>query len=214
MTGITISDGKYAYVRGVGDRYNNTLLNGASLPSTDPEKKSFSYDIIPAGMVENLITAKTFTPDKPGDFTGGLVQISTIEFPSKFTLTLNSTAGYNSNSTFNPFTTYAGGKTDWLGSDDGTRSLPGTINDTRVVRGNYTNEQLQDIGLSFKNNWQTQGTTAPINGSINWLSVTGMIWVMICSDISVRLITQAEPPFMTDKKTFMISLALVTFITV
>jgi TonB-dependent receptor len=166
MTGITISDGKYAYVRGVGDRYNNTLLNGASLPSTDPEKKSFSYDIIPAGMVENLITAKTFTPDKPGDFTGGLVQISTVEFPSKFTLNFNSTAGYNSKSTFNPFTTYAGGKTDWLGSDDGTRSLPGTISDTRVVRGNYTNEQLQQIGLSFKNNWQTQGTTAPLNGSI------------------------------------------------
>jgi TonB-dependent receptor len=166
MTGITISDGKYAYVRGVGDRYNNTLLNGASLPSTDPEKKSFSYDIIPAGMVENLITAKTFTPDKPGDFTGGLVQISTVEFPSKFTLNFSSTAGYNSKSTFNPFTTYAGGKTDWLGSDDGTRSLPGTISDTRVVRGNYTNEQLQQIGLSFKNNWQTQGTTAPINGSI------------------------------------------------
>lgn len=166
MTGITISEGKYAYIRGVGDRYNNTLLNGASLPSTDPEKKSFSYDIIPAGMVENLIIAKTFTPDKPGDFTGGLVQISTVEFPSKFTLSLNTSAGYNSNSTFNPFTTYSGGKTDWLGFDDGTRGLPGTINDTRVVRGNYSNEQLQDIGLSFKNNWQTQGATAPINGGI------------------------------------------------
>jgi TonB-dependent receptor len=166
MTGITISDGKYAYVRGVGDRYNNTLLNGASLPSTDPEKKSFSYDIIPAGMVENLITAKTFTPDKPGDFTGGLVQISTIEFPSKFMLSFSSSAAYNSNSTFNPFTTYAGGKTDWLGYDDGTRSLPGTIDETRVVRGNYTNDQLQEIGRSFANNWQTQGTTAPINGNI------------------------------------------------
>ena len=77
MTGVTISEGKYAYVRGVGDRYNNTLLNGSSLPSTDPEKRSFSYDIIPAEMIQNVITAKTFTPDKPGDFTGGLVQIST-----------------------------------------------------------------------------------------------------------------------------------------
>ena len=115
MTGVTISDGKYAYVRGVGDRYNNTLLNGASLTSTDPEKKSFSYDIIPAGMIESVITAKTFTPDKPGDFTGGLVQISTIEFPSKFTLGFSATGGYNSNSTFNSFTTYSGGKTDFPG---------------------------------------------------------------------------------------------------
>ncbi len=72
MTGVTISEGKYAYVRGVGDRYNNTLLNGSSIPSTDPEKRSFSYDIIPAEMIQNVITSKTFTPDKPGDFTGGL----------------------------------------------------------------------------------------------------------------------------------------------
>ena len=167
MTGITISEGKYAYVRGVGDRYNNTLLNGASLPSTDPEKKSFSYDIIPAGMVENLITAKTFTPDKPGDFTGGLIQISTVEFPSKFTLNLSSTAGYNSNSTFNPFTTYSGGARDFLGYDDGTRNIPASINGTRVVRGNYSDQDLQNIGLSFKNNWNTNnGSDAPINGNI------------------------------------------------
>lgn len=168
MTGITISEGKYAYVRGVGDRYNNTLLNGASLPSTDPEKKSFSYDIIPAGMIENVITAKTFTPNKPGDFTGGLVQINTIEFPNSFTLSLNVTSGFNSNSTFKSFTTYSGGKTDFLGFDDGTRDLPGTINSTRVVRGNYTNNELQNIALSFKNNWNTKTTTAPINGGIKF----------------------------------------------
>ncbi len=166
MTGVTISEGKYAYVRGVGDRYNNTLLNGSSLPSTDPEKRSFSYDIIPAGMIENVITAKTFTPDKPGDFTGGLVQISTIEFPSKFTLGFSATGGYNSNSTFNSFTTYSGGKTDYLGFDDGTRSMPGTINDTRVVRGNYSGTDLQQIGLSFKNDWNTEAINAPINGSL------------------------------------------------
>jgi len=166
MTGVTISEGKYAYVRGVGDRYNNTLLNGASLPSTDPEKKSFSYDIIPAGMIENVITAKTFTPDKPGDFSGGLVQINTVEFPNYFTLSFNTTAGFNSNSTLKSFSTYNGGSTDWLGIDDGTRNIPGTINDNRVVRGNYTNAELQEIGLSFKNNWNTNAVRAPINGSL------------------------------------------------
>ena len=72
MTGVTMSEGKYAFIRGVGDRYNNTMLNGANLPSTDPEKKSFSYDIFPASLVENVITSKTFTPDKPADFSGGL----------------------------------------------------------------------------------------------------------------------------------------------
>ena len=168
MSGVTISEGKYAYVRGVGDRYNNTLLNGSSIPSTDPDKKSFSYDIIPAGMIENVITAKTFTPDKPGDFTGGLVQISTVEFPSRFTLNVNATGGYNSNATFNPFTTYAGGSKDWLGVDDGTRGMPATINETPVLRGNYSNAELQQIGLSFNNNWSTESTTAPINGGIKF----------------------------------------------
>jgi len=63
MTGVTITDGKFAYIRGVGDRYNNTMLNGANLPSTEPEKKSFSYDIFPANLIESIVTAKTFTPD-------------------------------------------------------------------------------------------------------------------------------------------------------
>ena len=74
MTGVAFAEDKFAYIRGVSDRYNNTLLNGAELPSTDPEKKSFSYDIFPSSLIENVLTAKTFTPDKPADFSGGLVQ--------------------------------------------------------------------------------------------------------------------------------------------
>ncbi len=166
MSGITISEGKYAFVRGVGDRYNNTLLNGATLPSTDPEKKSFSYDIIPAGLIENVITAKTFTPDKPGDFTGGLVQINTVDFPSSFMLNFSGSSGYNSNTTFKSFNTYSGGKTDFLGIDDGVRKMPSLIGDKRVVRGNYTDAQLQQIGVSFKNDWQTKSQNAPVNGGM------------------------------------------------
>jgi outer membrane receptor protein involved in Fe transport len=79
---------------------------------------------------------------------------------------VNTTAGYNSNSTFNSFTTYSGSKTDFLGFDDGTRDIPGNINDTRVVRGNYSTDELQNIGLSFKNNWNTSSKNAPINGSM------------------------------------------------
>ena len=134
MTGVTISEGKYAFVRGVGDRYNNTLLNGASLPSTDPEKKSFSYDIFPANLIESVITAKTFTPDKPADFTGGLVQISTVEFPNKFTSEVSFSTGLNTLTSFKNYLTYSGGKTDYLGVDDVTRNYPGTIGSTKVVK--------------------------------------------------------------------------------
>ncbi|MBK7868941.1 MAG: hypothetical protein IPJ75_19155 [Ignavibacteriales bacterium] len=126
MTGVTISDGKFAYIRGVGDRYNNTLLNGANLPSTEPEKKSFSYDIFPANLIESIITSKTFSPDKPADFSGGLVQIKTIEFPEKFFVNFGMSSSYNTFGTGKDALTYSGGRR-WLANDDGTRSLPSIV---------------------------------------------------------------------------------------
>lgn len=166
MTGVTIAEGKYSYIRGVSDRYNNTLLNGASLPSTDPEKKSFSYDIFPASLIENIITAKTFTPDKPADFSGGLVQISTIEFPSRFTLDVSTSASYDGGTTGNPFTSYSGGSKDFLGFDDGTRRLPSAIGDERIVRSNFTQSEMAELGRAFPNNWNILSSSAPINGSV------------------------------------------------
>jgi TonB-dependent receptor len=164
MTGITISEGKYAYVRGVGDRYNNTMLNGSNLPSTDPEKKSFSYDLIPASLIENVLTSKTFIPDKPADFAGGLVEINTIEFPSKFILDFSTSTNYNTKSSFKNFIQYDGGSRDFLGIDDGTRALPSIIPYTKLDRS-FTPTELNKYGLSFKNNWQTSTTKTPINGS-------------------------------------------------
>ncbi|HPN39289.1 MAG TPA: carboxypeptidase-like regulatory domain-containing protein, partial [Melioribacteraceae bacterium] len=165
MTGVTVSDGKYAFVRGIGDRYNNTMLNGANLPSTDPEKKSFSYDLFPASLIENVLTSKTFTPDKPADFSGGLVEINTIEFPSKFIMEFSASSTYNNRSTFDNYNTYSGGKKDYLGWDDGTRSLPDLITDKTVLRGNYSVTELNEIGKSFANNWETKTKKAPLNSS-------------------------------------------------
>lgn len=165
MTGVTISEGKYAYIRGVGDRYNNTMLNGSNLPSTDPEKRTFAYDMFPASLMENVLTSKTFIPDKPADFTGGLVEINTIEFPSKFIFDLNVSSSVNTNTTFKHFNSYNGGSNDFLGVDDGTRELPSLINSDKVNKTNYSSEQLQNIGLSFKNNWQTKSLNAPLNSS-------------------------------------------------
>lgn len=165
MTGVTISDGKYAFIRGVGDRYNNTMLNGATVPSTDPEKRSFSYDLIPASIIEQLITAKTSTPDKPADFSGGLVQIKTVEFPQKFILDVSISSSYSDGSNLFPFTTYNGGSKDFLGYDDGTRGLPSTINGKKVTRGNFSDEEIQKIGQSFSNKWGLIKSRAPLNQS-------------------------------------------------
>lgn len=164
MTGVTISEGKYAFVRGVGDRYNNTMLNGSNLPSTDPEKKSFSYDLFPASLIENVLTSKTFIPDKPADFTGGLVEINTIEFPSKFIFDISASSSYNTRSTLRNVNTYSGGTRDFLGYDDGTRQLPSLIPGSRLDR-TYSPADLQKYGQSFQNNWNTSTAKAPLNGS-------------------------------------------------
>lgn len=165
MTGVTISDGKYAYIRGIGDRYNNTMLNGANLPSTDPEKKSFSYDIFPASLIENVLTAKTFTPDKPADFSGGLVQIQTLEFPQGFFMDFSAANGYNEMNNRKDFYSYEGGSKDYLGYDDGSRAIPSVITETSVTKGNFSDSSLQFFGKSFKNNWNTKKERSALNGS-------------------------------------------------
>ena len=95
ITGVNIVDGKYAVVRGLGDRYSNTLMNGAVLPSNDPSKKTVQLDIIPSDLLEKIVTTKSFTPDKPGDFTGGSVEITTKPFPDEFVLTASLGVGFN-----------------------------------------------------------------------------------------------------------------------
>jgi len=130
VTGVSVVSGKYIYVRGLGDRYSSTQLNGTELPSADPDKKSFNLDLFPANILDNITTIKSFTPDKPGSFSGGIVDISTKKYPDKFTLNFSSSSSFNSLTTFNSeFLTYSGGSKDWLGYDDGKRSLPALLAD-------------------------------------------------------------------------------------
>jgi len=125
VTGVSINDGKYVFVRGLGERYSNTLMNGVSLPSADPNKKAVQMDMFPTDLLESIVTVKAFTPDKPGDFTGGSVDIQTKSFPDLFSFNLSTSVGYNANANLNgDFLSYDGGDTDLLGFDDGTRDIP------------------------------------------------------------------------------------------
>jgi len=105
VAGVTIQDNKFVTVRGMSERYNNVQLNGTSMPSTEPNRRNFSFDIIPSALVDNVTVAKTFTPDMQGEFTGGMVEISTLAIPKKdfFNLTLGT--GMNTNSTGKEFKT-------------------------------------------------------------------------------------------------------------
>ncbi len=125
VTGVTVQNGQNIYVRGLGDRYTLTLLNGMSIPGLDPESNSVQMDVFPTNLIDNLIVYKTFTPDLQGDFTGGLVDITTKDFPTKKTVYFQASLGGTNTTTFHKnYFTYKGGKFDFLGVDDGSRKLP------------------------------------------------------------------------------------------
>jgi len=174
VTGASTVDGKYIYIRGLGERYTSTQLNGAEVPSADPNRRAVQLDLFPASFLENLVTTKTFTPDKPGNYTGGSVNISTKSFPDKFSLSLSTSTSWNSQTTgSNEFLTYAGGGTDWLGFDDGTREIPAALQDPNVeipdLSFAFTDQekaqQLDELSKSFNSVMAPRRGSAPINQS-------------------------------------------------
>lgn len=134
VVGASVVGGKYVYVRGLGDRYANTQLNGSPLPSPDPDKQAVQMDLIPSGLLDNIVVQKTFTPDKPGNFTGGSVNMTTKDLPEGRKMSFSSSTSYNTNSTFNDnMPSYTGGSKDWLGYDDGARDVPDVLRDTAAI---------------------------------------------------------------------------------
>ena len=128
MVGTSVTDGKYVAVRGMPDRYVNTLMNGGRLPSTDPDKRAINVDLFPGSILESINTYKTFTPDQPADFTGGSVDIRTRTFPDKPSFGTGFTVEYNSQATLNPdFLTYNGGGTGLFGGKANSRAIPQSV---------------------------------------------------------------------------------------
>jgi len=149
VPGVTVKGGKYVYVRGLGDRYTKTLLNGIDIPGLDPDKNTIQLDLFPTSIVDNILVIKSFTADLQADFTGGIINIITKEYPSKKEYNLSIGGSYNSNMHFNAnYLTYEGGKTDFLGFDDGTRELP--INPNQSIPNTFDNNpELTNITRKF-----------------------------------------------------------------
>ncbi len=175
VTGVSVTDGKYVAVRGLGDRYSGVTVNGSQMPSMDPNKKAVQLDMLPAGMLESIVASKTFTPDKPGDFTGGGVNVSTRSFPEKFSLKISGGTGNNfQSSQGSDILGYAGSGTDWLGMDDGMRDLPSVFDNLQDGVPNrseaFANEEkamlLDELSHSFNNVMDPGNQTAPFAGNI------------------------------------------------
>lgn len=176
VSGASIQDNKFVIIRGLADRYNAALINSAQLPSSEPDKKAFSFDVIPSVLIDNIIINKTATPDLPAEFAGGLVQIQTKDVPTKDVLSVGVSWGFNTNSVFKDFTSNKRNKTDWLGFDDGTRSLPGafpaTPQEYRALGGSNTGIAQQiELSKLFSNDVYAQNTTTALptqSYSVTW----------------------------------------------
>lgn len=124
VSGVSLVDGKYIVVRGLSDRYNQAMLNGIQLSSTEPDRKTFSFDLFPASVIETLVINKTFIPEYTGEWGGGLIQVNTKDIPTKKFFNAQIGVGGNTITTNHEFYTNQGGKLDFLGIDDGFRNLP------------------------------------------------------------------------------------------
>ena len=121
VSGLTVQDDKFVTVRGLSERYNNVMLNGANLPSTEPNRRNFSFDVVPSGLIDNIIVNKTSTPDMSAEFAGGLVQVNTRDIPVENFTSITLGSGLNTNSSGKDFYATKRGDKDYLGFDDGTR---------------------------------------------------------------------------------------------
>ena len=141
VPGVSIQGGKYVYVRGLGDRYTKSILNGVDIPGLDPDRNTIQMDIFPTNILDNIIVIKSAAAEYPADFTGGVIDIVTKDFPTKANYTISTGFGYNPDMHFNDnYLNYSGSNTDFLGFDDGMRNIP--VNRYQVIPGTFDNSTV------------------------------------------------------------------------
>lgn len=155
VSGATIQEGKFAIIRGLSDRYNYAMVNGALLPSTEPDRKAFAFDMFPSNLLDNIMITKTAQADLPAEFAGGIIQLNTRDIPEQnfFSFTINQ--NITENSSFKPYYTYKGSKTDFLGVDNHYRDLPSAFPNTDTLL-NASRDQRFAYAKTIKNDWGVQ----------------------------------------------------------
>ena len=177
VTGMSVFQNKFVFVRGMGERYSSTEVDGVRISSPEQNKRVVPLDLIPASLLENVVVQKTYSADRPGEFGGGDVQVHTRDFPGKRTFSLSAGQGYDAGTTFHGFSTYTGGRYDGIGYGADTRKLPDLV--SRLAgrhpifpRGNFdppgknfSSDTLAAMGRSFRNVWSPYAYRAPLGGS-------------------------------------------------
>lgn len=174
VTGLTLVGGRFIFVRGLGERYSSTLLNGANVPSPNPTRRVVPLDLFPAGIIDSIAVQKSFTADMPAEFGGGTVQLRTKNVPEAPFLNLEVKLGYNDQTSGKQGISYRGGDDDWTGYDDGSREMSAELMEaiadgTRLREFNrftgvgFTQEELETIGKSLNVNYDVQQKDIPLN---------------------------------------------------
>jgi hypothetical protein len=156
LTGVTLVGEKYVFVRGLGERYSGTTLNGSTLPTTETEKRVVPLDLFPSRLLDSVNVVKTYTPDKAGDFGSGVVELTTTDFPAGTSVKLSVGTAHVSGATGERFRRYSGGLSR-LGA--GGQAMPSTIPSGFLKRRSalsttgYSPQELEAIGESLVGNW-------------------------------------------------------------
>ncbi|MGZ9098548.1 MAG: TonB-dependent receptor plug domain-containing protein, partial [Brevundimonas sp.] len=125
VTGLTVVEGRFVYVRGLGERYSSALLNGSPLPSPEPLQRVVPLDLFPSSILESVTVQKSYSVDFPGEFGGGVIDLRTIDAPNDPFFSMSTSIGGNTETTGEDSLIYYGSRTDFTGFDDGTRDVPG-----------------------------------------------------------------------------------------
>ncbi len=168
VTGVNVEGGKYVYIRGLSDRYSKTTLNGADIPGLDPNRNTVQMDLFPTNLIDNITVYKTFSPNLPGDFTGGLINIVTKDFPEQFTVQAGLRLGFNTSASFNDhFLAYQGSPSDLLGFDNGFRNIPVAAQGIIPSYPSGKNE-LTDITMSFNKIMAPEFQPSAMNATLSF----------------------------------------------
>ncbi len=152
VPGVSLIDDKFVMVRGLSQRYNNVWINGGAVPSSEADSRAFSFDIIPSGQIDNLIIVKSPAPEFPADFSGGFIQINTKDIPSENHFAVTVGGNWNDATSLSNFLYAKGSGTDFLGFDNGLRSLNGGINGS--LRSLSANKSVDLLNNGFNNDWR------------------------------------------------------------
>ena len=172
VSGVTVQDGRSVFVRGLGERYTVTNLNGARMPSPEPEKRFVPLDMFPAGLLQSINVSKTFTPDLSGDFSGASVDIQTREFPARRVVNFSSSVGFNDQVTGRAVVSAPNAGREWLGFGASARPLPNDLSSAQRISQLTSRPEMNGAINALRNSWTPAQQTGLPNGSMG-VSVGG-----------------------------------------